>query len=773
MLRCLPTVSLALSFLLTGTKPCRAQPFIEHLEPPALQRGKTTRLTVVGSQLARAFDLWTSLPAGEIQAVPVRTSSSNPVFDVRVAEDAPVGLFGLRAATPDGLSNVHLCLIDDLPIRAAPDSSKGPARVDLPCALWGRFREKEIDRFAIEVQAGQRVSFEVVANRFGKEVDPLITIRDAHGRLLVEHDNDPGLYFDCRFEHHFASAGIYHVAVRDSRFHGHEHGYYVLRMGRFPAAHVAVPSTVRPGQRADLFLPELQQTVAVAVPPGQHSGPLTVTLKRPGDQGAVWLPVDASDSEAIVAAAEAVTAEKATPARISGQLCGVLAKPGERQFFRLELTKGQAIQVTGHARRLNSPVDLDLALTDTTGRTLRKASETPDDTVQLDFTAPKPGLYFLAVRDLARDGGPAYAYRLEVRAGGPRVEVIAEVEGLTVPRDSYQPVPLTATRNGYTGPIALTLVGAPPGVLLTPTEIPAGVNAVVAKLSAGPGTPQGLHTVQILAQPTEPATAPKTLVRTRPLVDRQLLNPDLIPYTLREDQRRLPPSVADRLALLVTAAVPFTVELGQPTVTLARYQHADIPLVTTRQAGFDGPITFTARGGQLADKAEGRTRVYAEFPTATAEELQIKGSVHSRILSNLGKTRIEVLASAVRAGQKITLIRTFELEIRTAFRVAAEPALSKLVPGSTTKVRLTVERVKSFAGPVTVALAPASGLVLPEKVVIPPGQTSAEIDVQAEAGAAPGRRRIAFSAAADVDGFEEEQRGQFEIEVPKLEKPKK
>ena len=46
----------------------------------------------------------------------------------------------------------------------APDASKGPARVELPCALWGRFREAEVDRFTIEVKAGQRVSFEVVTD---------------------------------------------------------------------------------------------------------------------------------------------------------------------------------------------------------------------------------------------------------------------------------------------------------------------------------------------------------------------------------------------------------------------------------------------------------------------------------------------------------------------------------------------------------------------------------------------------------------------------------
>jgi hypothetical protein len=773
MPRLLPAVCLV-AFLLAPPY-CRAQAFVEHLEPPALQRGKTMRLTVVGSNLAKALDLWTSLPGGKVKATPVGASKAEAaVFDVQVADDAPVGLFGLRVATADGLSNVHLCLIDDLPIRAAPDSTKGPARVELPCALWGRFREGEVDRFAVEVKAGQRVSFEAVGNRFGKEVDPLVTLRDARGRFVAERDNDAGLYFDCRFEHRFAEAGTYTVEIRDSRYHGHEHGFYVLRMGRFPAARVASPAAVRPGKRADLLLPELNETLAVEVPAGLPPGPWSAALRRAGDEGSAWLPLEVGDAETTVAAADAVTPEKGTPAKIPGQLCGVLLKAGERQFFRLDLAKGQAIQVSGHARWLNSPVDLDLILTDATGKTLRQAGEGPDDTVQLDFTAPAAGVYCLAARDLARDGGPAYAYRLEVRSGSPRVEVVAEVEALTVPREGHQPVPLTATRGGYAGPIALTLTGAPPGVALTPSEIPAGVNAVVCKLTADSAAPLGLHTLQILAQPSDAASAPKTPVRTRPMVDRQLLNVDLIPYTLREDQRRLPPSVADRLALQVTESAPFTVELAEPTVTLVRYQHADIPLVTTRKAGFDAPISFTARGGQLADKNEGRTRVYAEFPQATAKELKAAGSVHSRILTNLGKTRIEVLASAVHEGRKITLIRTFELEIRTAFAVAADPAPVKLAPGGAARVRLMVDRAKTFAGPVTVHLQPAQGLEFPEKVEVPRGQASVEVEVKVQEGTTPGRRSIQLTAAADVDGFEEEQRGgRIEIEVPKPEAPKK
>src|SRR5262249_4292567 len=155
------------------------------------------------------------------------------------------------------------------------------------------------------------------------------------------------------------------------------------------------------------------------------------------------------------------------------------------------------------------------------------------------------GMYHLSVRDASRDGGAAFAYRLEVRTGQPQVQVTAEAEGLTVPRGSYQPVPLTVVRTDYAGPVSLTLVGAPPGVTLTPTEIGEGVNAVVCKLAAAPDAPPGLHTLQILARPAAMPGAPPTLVRTRPLIDRQMVNVDLIPYALREDQRRLPPSLTD------------------------------------------------------------------------------------------------------------------------------------------------------------------------------------------------------------------------------------
>lgn len=754
------------------TAPCPAQGFVEHLEPPVFERGKTTRVTVVGSGIGKALDLWTTLPVGTLKASPAGESSAGrAVFDVTVAATAPVGVAGLRLATADGLGNAVLFLIDDLPVRPAPAAAT-PTKVALPCALWSRFREATVDRFAIHVSAGQRVSFEAVGNRLGKDVDPLLTIRDAQGRMVAERDNDPGLYFDCRFEHTFIAGGTYIVEMHDARFHGSEHGMYVLRMGRFPAARVAVPPTVRPGSQTELRLPELGQTVSFKVPMDQRAGLFFAEIRRQADEGSAWLPLEVGNATAHTNASN--TLDQAAAVAVPGYGCGVLDKPGQRQFFRLDLAKGQKIQVRAEARAFNSPADLELAITDAKGKELRRVTENAKEEITLDFNAGNGGTFGLSVRDLNRDGGPAFAYRLDIHEARPEVHVTAEVEGLTVPRGNYQPVPLTVTRADYAGPIALTLVGGPPGLTLSPTVIEAGSNAMVCKLTATSDTPLGPHTVQLLAQAEALPEAAPVLVRTQPLIDRQIVNVDLIPHGLREDQRRLPPGLTDRFAVQVTPPAPFSVELPEPAITLGRYQHADFPIATTRVAGFTSPITFSAKGGQLAAKEEGRTRVYAELPEATAGRLQVTGSIHSKILTNLVKHRVELTAVGMDRDRRVALTRTFDLDIRSAFVVTAEPAKVSVAPGAATRVHLSVDRLKTFDGDVAVQLAPVPGILLPEEVVIRRGQTGLDVDIKVDPQRQPGRQNINLHATGVVNGFEEEQRGgRLEIEVVKMAGSKK
>lgn len=777
--------------------------------------GKTTRVAFVGKDLGPGLDVWAALPKGAIAAKPVSSEPGKLVFDLTVAADAPVGVCGLRLATRDGLTNAVLFHLEDLPVKERP-ASDNPVSLALPACACGTFTEGAADRYAITVTAGERVCFEAVANRLGKDADPLLTIRDSSGAFIAERDNDPGLYFDFRFEHTFTRAGTYTVELRDARLKASEHNHYVLRVGRFPTERVSVGATG--------FTP------VVPAHGGEPRGSLSfANIKRPGDQGSAWVPVstpegpvtvtrdfdearDAGFVEATSAAtqfaflltptrsnlfqplARSISLGKlqATPAVVPGSLCGVLKKPGRPVAFAVQLAKGERIFVRAEAKALNSPADLEVMVTDRFGREQRRAADGPTGAeATLDFTAPSTGEYGIVVRDVLRDGSDSHAFCLRVRSDPFPPVLTAEVEGLTVPQGSYQTVPILVTRTGTAGPITLSLAGNPPGLKLTPSEIPATANSVVCKLEADAGAPLGTHTVQIVA---EYEKAPevrraaggsfyalqmvtereRALVRTRPLIDKKLLNVDFIPIALREDQTRLPPALADRFAVQVTPPSPFTFELPEESVTLSRYLTAPIPVVTTRAADFDGPIAFRPVGGQLGDKTEGRTRVYAEFPDATTARLNVSGVAVSKILTNTAKARIDVTASGTHKGRRVALTRTFDLDIVTAFRFAPEPVKVSLLPGESATVKLDVTRLKVFDAPVKLHLSPTQGIEFPEHLTVPKGATTVEFTVKTTADAQPRKQNITVHATGEVGGFEEEVRASpVEVEIKKVEPPKK
>lgn len=750
---------------------------VESVSPPVIERGKTTRVTFTGNNFGPGLDIWHSLPKGALTAKPVSSEPAKLVFDITASADAPVGVCGLRLATRDGLTNAVLLHVEDLPVTGKSGAGK------LPGCVWGTFTEGALDRYSITVGANERVRFECVSHRLGKDADPLITIRDSTGKFVTEHDNDAGFYFDFRFSHTFEKAGTYTLEVRDARLRASEHHHYILRVGKFPAERVSLPNAVAVADR--LPGPFFQEVKSAGdngsswVPVAVAEGPVTVakdfdaaidTALSQATSGAAWLAFRNApmklDPFFLLERSLEYGSLQPTPAKVPGVLCGTLKQPGRRQAFAVQLEKGQRIYLRAEAKQLNSPADLEVMVVDRTGREQRRANE---DAI-IDFTAPNAGTYGITVRDTLRDASDSHTYRISVRDKPFPPAISADVEGLTVPQGNCQIVPLAIARNGGTGVIKLSLSGAPTGVKLTPDTIAETENAIICKLEADAAAPVGVHALQIVGE----CNGEKFLVRTRPLIDKKYQNVDLIPIAMREDQTRLPPSLTDRFAVQITPPSPFTFELTEKMIALPRYQSAPIPVVTTRVAGFDGPITFSAVGGQLADKSEGRTRVYAEFPEATAKQPNVSGAVVSKILSNIGKSRIEVAATGTHQGRRVTLIRTFELDLGYAYKITTDTPKVALLPGESAKVRYTVDRVKTFDGPVTLHLNNMQGLETPEMVTIPKGQTSVEFDVKAAMDAQPRKQNWQFTATADVSGFEEEMRaGVVEIEVKKVEPPKK
>src|SRR5258708_16556500 len=70
------------------------QAFIEQVTPPLVERGKTTRLVLRGTDTGAAIDLWTSLPAGALKVLSVGASDDRQTtFDVEIAPTAPLGRY--------------------------------------------------------------------------------------------------------------------------------------------------------------------------------------------------------------------------------------------------------------------------------------------------------------------------------------------------------------------------------------------------------------------------------------------------------------------------------------------------------------------------------------------------------------------------------------------------------------------------------------------------------------------------------------------------------
>src|SRR5436190_8452072 len=85
--------------------------------PMGMQRGTKLELTLTGTNLASPTGLWTSFPAKV--TIPTDNNNGKDAAKLRVVlevpKEAPLGFHSLRLATTNGMSNLRLFCIDDLP----------------------------------------------------------------------------------------------------------------------------------------------------------------------------------------------------------------------------------------------------------------------------------------------------------------------------------------------------------------------------------------------------------------------------------------------------------------------------------------------------------------------------------------------------------------------------------------------------------------------------------------------------------------------------------
>ena len=215
--------------------------------------GKTTTVTFSGENLNGAEELWTSFPAKVARVSSDKTNdpgSGKVTFQLSIPKNVPIGIGAAQLATTNGASDLHLFMIDDLPNVTKSGTNKTIAsaqELKLPVAVDGNCEETSFDYYAFRAKKGQRVAVEVVANRLGSPLDPVVRLLDAAGKELIYCDDDAAIGSDARFSFTAPSAGRYLIELRDIGYQGGPKYHYRLRVGNFPLASAPFPLGARQG----------------------------------------------------------------------------------------------------------------------------------------------------------------------------------------------------------------------------------------------------------------------------------------------------------------------------------------------------------------------------------------------------------------------------------------------------------------------------------------------------------------------------------------------
>ena len=390
-----------------GTLSVGAQaPVVNYLQPAGIWPGEPTTIQFFGDSLQGVRHVWTSFKSGvEIPG------GDSPNARLIVPGRTPAGIGAIRLITTNGVSSLRLMLVDPLPpvVSNGRNHTAAVAQPLIPpVAVDGGCDALTADFYRLRVRAGQRLTFEVVAQRLGSPLDARLRLLDGQGRELGANDDAIGT--DPVLTHTFAAAGDCLVEIRDTRHQGGPNHRYRLRIGEFEASPLPFHSDAMDTLKRD---PAIQED-------------------EPNDQPAQ---------------AQVVT--------LPSLLQGRFDRNGDRDLFEFSAKKDQRVVFSGLTRSLGSPCDLFLQIQSTNGSVLAEANVSSADEGSITNTFKQDGRFRLLVVELNQRGGAGLFYEVAVRPWTPGFKLTVATERISGPPGSEIEITVSATRQDFDGPIQL------------------------------------------------------------------------------------------------------------------------------------------------------------------------------------------------------------------------------------------------------------------------------------------------------------------------------
>jgi len=452
------------------------------------------------------------------------------VVKVIVAPGAKLGDRELRMETASGLTNPMCFQVGALPEIGEmepndPNSMpKLPALppAKLPVVINGQILPGDVDRIPFTAKAGQRLVVRVAARHLVPYLadavpgwfQATVSIIGPRGEEVAfaddyQFDPDPVLFYTV------PKAGVYELEIHDSIYRGRQDFVYRVSIGELPFVTHSFPLGAKTGQKV------------VASIGGEHLAARRVALDtRRGDWGVRRASVGKGKNQSndvlyVVDDLPEMTEKEPNNDRRGAQriflpkmLNGRIERSGDVDVYVFRGKRHQEVVAEVMARRLRSPLDSLLRLTDARGKTVAWN----DDLVRKDppflhtgdgllthhadsylrAKLPKDGNYFLHVSDTSDQGGKAYGYRVRVALPQPDFALRVSPATLSLPGGRVAPITVhVLRRDGFKGSVELALRDPPEGMYLSGGRIPAGQDKIRLTLTTPKSVPVSPFAVEV------------------------------------------------------------------------------------------------------------------------------------------------------------------------------------------------------------------------------------------------------------------------------------
>lgn len=548
---------------------------------------------------------------------------------LKIDETARIGEYFFRIRTRKHLSELltfwvtPFPVVDEMdPFLRTNDTVEGAQTVSMNSTIAGYHPQgppNDFDYYKIELNKGQRITAQVLSARLGTfhyagMTDMALEVFSPTGKRVARCDDSPLLDQDPVVSLVAEEAGYYLILARQQMDYETSVRHYALHVGEYARPSVTYPLGGKVNEKLDLQVfyedgAKKREEVTLPGTVGEFESALIEfgdEIPTPNRLKVASFPNVMENETPHGKPDQAQVVDRGLPFALNG----IVAKEGERDWYRFTARAGERYRVRAYARTLGSKLDPFIWIRAAEGNSSSQKYE-EDDSLwdghdweghhyrhqvkdRLDpvfmFEPDSDGDYLIGIGDTRRESGADYVYRVEIQPHRDSVfthfppypskrDIIRDVIGIHRGTTFSRPI---AIQNGfgsrYEGPMTLQAVGLPPEVKFESPIFTKNDPVILTTFSVPVDAEFKSGLFELVP---------------RPLDDKSVVG-GAFAMTNGATQRRGGYNMVFNKTRFVAFATleepPFDVVLKQPGVGLAKNAELELEVQVKRKPGFEGAI---------------------------------------------------------------------------------------------------------------------------------------------------------------------------------------